>query len=172
MRSKSFDGMACSAAGVLDAMGDRWGILILRDIGFGVHRYEDLRKSTGVTNATLTSRLRHLEENGLVERCEYQSSPTRYEYHLTARGRDVSVVIFALVQTGDKWAITGDDGPPVRFINKATGSAIKLTLVDEKSGERVLMRDVRPKVGPGADKLARWRVSMFDADLKSRQGAA
>ena len=48
MRSKSFEGMACSIAGVLDAVGDRWAILILRDLSLGLSKYEDLRKSTAV----------------------------------------------------------------------------------------------------------------------------
>ncbi len=68
MRSKSFDGMACSIAGVLDALGDRWAVLILRDLSLGLSRYEDLRRSTGVTHATLSDRLKHLEEKQLIDR--------------------------------------------------------------------------------------------------------
>ena len=49
MRSKSFEGMACSIAGVLDAVGDRWAVLILRDLSLGLSKYEELRRSTGVT---------------------------------------------------------------------------------------------------------------------------
>jgi len=59
MRSKSFDGMACSIAGVLEAIGDRWAVLILRDLSLGLSRYDDLRRSTGITNATLSDRLKH-----------------------------------------------------------------------------------------------------------------
>ena len=53
--------MTCSIAGVLEAIGDRWAVLILRDLSLGLRRYEDLRHSTGVTNATLSDRLKHLE---------------------------------------------------------------------------------------------------------------
>ena len=80
MRSKSFKGMACSIAGTLEAIGDRWAVLILRDLMFGLSKYEDLRRSTGVTHATLSDRLRHLEENELIDRRRYQSNPERYEY--------------------------------------------------------------------------------------------
>ena len=55
--------MACSIAGALEAIGDRWAVLILRDLGFGLSRYEDLRRSTGATHATLSDRLRHLEDS-------------------------------------------------------------------------------------------------------------
>src|SRR6185295_12403935 len=114
MKSKSFDGMVCSIAGVLEAVGDRWAVLILRDLSLGLSRYEDLRRSTDVTNATLSDRLRHLEENELIERRQYQSNPARYEYGLTPKGRDIILVIQALAQVGDKWAVAGA-GPPLKF---------------------------------------------------------
>lgn len=76
MKSKGFEGMACSIAGVLAAIGDRWAVLILRDLSFGLSKYEDLRRSTGVTNATLSDRLKHLEENALIERRRYQVNPS------------------------------------------------------------------------------------------------
>ncbi|WP_047474004.1 winged helix-turn-helix transcriptional regulator, partial [Delftia sp. ZNC0008] len=92
MRSKSFEGMACSIATTLEAVGDRWAMLVLRDLMLGLSRYDDLRKSTDITNATLTDRLRQLEQSGLVERRLYQSGPDRYEYLLTPKGRDLSLV--------------------------------------------------------------------------------
>src|SRR5215510_4994655 len=161
MRSKSFDGMVCSIAGVLDALGDRWAFLIMRDISLGLSRYEDLRRSTDVTHATLSDRLKHLEENGLIERRRYQTNPERFEYLLTAKGRDVILVIQALAQVGDKWQITGKDGPPLKFINRHSGRAAKVALVDEKSGEVLRLRDIRPQAGPGADDLVRWRLTKF-----------
>lgn len=162
MRSKTFEGMVCSVAGVLAAVGDRWGMLIIRDISLGLHRYEDLRKSTHITNATLTDRLRHLEQNNLIERRPYQSRPTRYEYILTARGSDLAMVIMALAQVGDSWAVTGQEGPPLIFTNRLTGQPVKLALVDESTGEPVRLRDVHPQAGPGADDLTLWRLSKFE----------
>jgi DNA-binding HxlR family transcriptional regulator len=162
MRSKSFEGMTCSIAGVLDAVGDRWAMLILRDLSLGLSKYEELRKSTGVTHATLSDRLGHLEESELIERRQYQTGPDRYEYILTRRGWDVVLVIQALAQVGDKWAITGDAGPPLRFINKNSGRPVKVALIDDRSGEVVRLRDVRPQAGPGADDLVRWRLTKFD----------
>ena len=100
MKSKSFDGMTCSIAGVLEAIGDRWAVLILRDLSLGLSRYEDLRHSTGVTNATLSDRLNHLEDHELIERRRYQTNPERYEYVLTAKGRDTILVMQALLQVG------------------------------------------------------------------------
>lgn len=160
MRSKSFQGMTCSIAGVLDAVGDRWALLILRDLSLGLRKYEELRKSTGVTHATLSDRLKHLEDNELIERRRYQARPDRYEYLLTRRGTDMILVLQALAQVGDKWAVTGD--APLKFINGNSGHPVKLALVDVKSGELVRLQDVRPQAGPGADDLVRWRLTKFD----------
>jgi DNA-binding HxlR family transcriptional regulator len=161
MRSKSFEGMACSIAGVLEAIGDRWAVLMLRDLSLGLSKYEDLRKSTGVTNATLSDRLKHLEDNELIERRLYQTHPERYEYFLTAKGRDIILVIQALAQVGDKWAVSGDAGPPLRFIDRKTGHLVKLAMVDRETGQRVRTQDLLPQEGPGADDLVRWRLTHF-----------
>lgn len=159
MKSKGFEGMACSIAGVLAAIGDRWAVLILRDLSFGLSKYEDLRRSTGVTNATLSDRLKHLEENELVERRRYQVNPERYEYILTRKGRDTVLLTQALVQVGDKWGVSGRAGPPLKFTNRKTGGAVKLAMVDQDTGETVQLNDLQPQPGPGADDLVRWRLT-------------
>jgi DNA-binding HxlR family transcriptional regulator len=161
MKSKSFEGMACSIAGVMEAIGDRWAVLILRDLSLGLSRYEDLRRSTDVTNATLSNRLKHLEDHELVERRQYQTNPERYEYVLTAKGRDTTLVLQALLQVGDKWAVSGDAGPPLRFVDRKTGHPVKLARVDNETGQLVRLQDVQPQAGPGADELVRWRLTHF-----------
>jgi DNA-binding HxlR family transcriptional regulator len=168
MRSKNFEGMRCSIAGVLDAVGDRWAMLVLRDLGLGLCRYDDLRKSTGVTHATLSDRLKHLEANALIERRLYQTRPDRYEYVLTRKGADMILVIQALAQVGDKWQIAGDKGPPLKFVNRNSRRPVRLALVDEKSGEVVRLRDVRPQAGPGADDLVRWRLAKFESRISKQ----
>jgi DNA-binding HxlR family transcriptional regulator len=160
MRSKSFKGMACSIAGALEAIGDRWAVLILRDLMFGLSKYEDLRRSTGVTHATLSDRLRHLEENELIDRRRYQSNPERYEYVLTRKGRDTVLLAHALLQIGDKWAVT-EHGPPIRLIDRKSGRAVKVALVDAEADAPVGLADIVPSEGPGADDLARWRLMHF-----------
>ena len=161
MRSKSFDGMACSIAGALEAIGDRWAVLILRDLALGLSKYEELRRSTDVTNATLSDRLKHLEDNELIERRRYQVNPERFEYILTQRGRDTILITHALAQVGDKWAVAGTAGPPLKFVSRKTGHEVKLALVDRETGERVRSSDVRPQEGRGADDLVRWRLEHF-----------
>lgn len=161
MRSKSFDRMACSIAGALEAIGDRWAVLILRDLSLGLSRYEELRRSTGVTNATLSDRLKHLEDNELIERRRYQVNPERYKYILTPKGWDTTLVMQALAQVGDKWAVSGNAGPPLRFVDRKTGHAIKLAMVNKVTGQHVRAKDILPQEGPGADELVRWRLTHF-----------
>ena len=77
--------MRCSIAGALELIGDRWSLLVIRDLSLGLRRYEDLRVSTGIPAATLAARLKHLEAKGIVERVRYQKRPPRDEYMLTVK---------------------------------------------------------------------------------------
>jgi DNA-binding HxlR family transcriptional regulator len=158
MQLKEFDGMTCSMALVMGALVDRWGALIMRDLILGLRRYDDLKRSTEATHATLSDRLKKLEANGLVERRQYQSRPDRYEYVPTRMGRDIGLVIHAMAQVGDKWNLAGLEGPPLRFVDRHSGHAVKLALVDTTTGMRIAGRDLRIEPGPGADAAMRLRL--------------
>lgn len=159
MRSKGFEGMVCPVAGVMATIGDRWGLLILRDLVLGLRRYDDFRRSSGVTNATLSDRLKHLEANGLVERSLYQSNPERFEYGLTDKGRQVALAISVLAQIGNGWDIAGAAGPALRFVNRHSGADVALRFVDQATGRALSTADVAIEAGPGADDLMRWRLA-------------
>lgn len=159
MRSKGFDGMVCSIAGVTAAIGDRWGLLILRDLVFGLSRYDDLRRSSGVTNATLSDRLKHLEANGLVERRPYQRNPERFDYLLTPRGRQIAPLMVLLSQIGDGLDVSGAPAPPLKFVNRKTGADVRWGFIDQNTGESLGGQDIAFEEGPGADDLMRWRLS-------------
>ena len=158
MRSKGFEGMVCSIADVMGAIGDRWGMLIMRDLLLGLRRYDDLRQSTGITNATLSDRLKALEQNGLVERRRYQARPDRYEYLPTARGRDLALMLQAMVQIGDKWNLGDLDGPPLRFVDARSGHGLKLALVDDENDAPIKAQPIKVEPGKGADELMKWRL--------------
>jgi hypothetical protein len=97
----------------------------------------------------------------LIDRRRYQVNPERYEYVLTRKGRDSILLLQALAQVGDKWAVSGDAGPPLEFVNRKTGSAVKLAMVDTETGQRVRADELLPQAGPGADELVRWRLTHF-----------
>jgi DNA-binding HxlR family transcriptional regulator len=98
----------CPIAATLDLVGDKWSLLIIRDIGlFDRHRNKDFQNSDeGIPTNILANRLKRLTEIGLLEKRLYQERPPRYEYHLTELGRALLPVLGAMA----KWAtdhITG-----------------------------------------------------------------
>lgn len=159
MRSKSFSGMTCSIAGALEAVGDRWGFLLLRDLLLGLSRYDEFLASTGIPAQTLADRLRHLEASGLVIRRPYQERPPRDEYALTPKGRDFWVTVNALREWGDRWGAHGAEGPPLELIDVGSGRRLRLALVDAGTGACVAPERAVARAGPGADALVAYRLS-------------
>jgi DNA-binding HxlR family transcriptional regulator len=92
----------CSIADALDVVGERWSLLVLRELAFGVHRFQDIQVNTGAPRETLALRLRKLEETGIIERRRYSDHPPRDEYLLTAAGRDLAPVLAALREWGER----------------------------------------------------------------------
>ena len=151
MKIRSFSGMRCSIAGALELIGDRWSLLVIRDLSFGLSRYDDLRASTGIPAATLVARLKHLTAAGIVERIRYQERPPRDEYRLTSKGRDLWKVSVALREWGDRWDATGLGAPPIEMVDRQTGRPVTLALVDAMTGEVLPLERARLRPGPGAD---------------------
>jgi DNA-binding HxlR family transcriptional regulator len=107
--ARTLDGpRECAIADALELVGDRWSLLVLREIGFGVRRFKDIRINTGAPPETLTNRLRQLEEGGVIERQRYCERPPRDEYVLTAAGKDILPVLRALRRWGEKHAARQD----------------------------------------------------------------
>lgn len=90
----------CSIADALNVVGEKWSLLVIRELFLGVRRFNDIAANTGAPRDILTARLRRLEELGVIERQEYSERPPRYEYRLTDAGKDLRPVIMALKQWG------------------------------------------------------------------------
>ncbi len=91
----------CPIASLLDIVGDKWTLLVVRDLFAGRTRYADLmRNPEGIATNILADRLKRLELMGLVERRRYQHKPPRDEYLLTAAGRELEDVLRACMQWG------------------------------------------------------------------------
>lgn len=159
MKPKSFAGMRCSIAGALELIGDRWALLVIRDLSLGLRRYDDLRASTGIPAATLAARLKHLIASGIVERVRYHERPPRDEYRLTRKGRDLWKVSVALREWGDRWDASGFGAPTVETIDRETGRSLKLALVDAETGVAVPLDRIELRPGPGADDTMRRLLS-------------
>ena len=91
----------CPVETTLLLIGDKWTVLILRDLMTGTTRFGELQRSiTGVSQKVLTEKLRRMEENGLVTREVFPESPPRVEYTLTDLGRSLSPILDALENWG------------------------------------------------------------------------
>jgi DNA-binding HxlR family transcriptional regulator len=99
--AKTYD-QECPVARTLDLIGERWTILILRDLLLkGTRRFQDLQESlTGVAPNTLSARLKAMESQGLITRRQYSDHPPRLEYQLTERGKSLGPVLGALRDWG------------------------------------------------------------------------
>lgn len=106
----------CAIANTLDIVGDRWTLLIVRDLLFRDDlRYADLASADeAIPTNTLAARLRHLEDAGIVQRTPYSDKPPRHSYRLTDRGRSLGPVVEAIAD----WGVTNLPGtrrrlPPI-----------------------------------------------------------
>lgn len=92
----------CPIARALSVVGDRWTLLILRELIMGVRRFDELQAQTGMSSHLLSTRLKRMEQDGIVERRLYSKKPPRYEYLQTAKGKDLDPVILMLRSWGMK----------------------------------------------------------------------
>jgi DNA-binding HxlR family transcriptional regulator len=94
----------CFIADALELVGDRWSLLVLRELAFGVRRFNDIQRHTGAPRDRLADRLRRLTEAGVISRRPYSEHPPRYEYVLTPAGEALMPVLTALRQWGQQYA--------------------------------------------------------------------
>jgi DNA-binding HxlR family transcriptional regulator len=94
----------CAVAAGLDVFGDRWTLLIIRDIGlFGRHRFKDFQDAgEGFPTNILSQRLKDMVQAGLLEKIPYQNNPPRFEYHLTAAGKELLPILKSLAEWSDR----------------------------------------------------------------------
>ena len=108
----------CPVARTLNIVGDRWTILVLRDLSWGRRRFSKLLESLGGISANLLSdRLKRLEESGMVDRVFYSDHPPRAEYRLTAKGKAFVPVLVAMRAYGEEWEPNNE---PSRAANGST----------------------------------------------------
>jgi len=91
----------CSVTDALALVGDRYSLLVIREISYGCRRFTDLLEQIGCSREALTARLRRLEGVGIIERRRYSERPQRYEYHLTEAGTELRSIVLALKEWGD-----------------------------------------------------------------------
>ncbi len=139
----------CSIARTLDVVGEWWTPLILRDAFRGTTRFDDFQASLGMARSVLTSRLRKLTDQGILQRHAYCEHPPRYEYKLTEKGLALFPVIAAMLHWGDTWAPT-PAVPPVVFIHDTCGNVTQPMLTCPHCNGEVTTGNTRSAPGPGS----------------------
>ena len=134
--------LPCPVAKTLDIVGDRWTLLVVRDLlMLGPRKYVDLAQSLkGIAPNVLSDRLKVLEAHGLIEREFYEQHPPRALYKLTKKGADLSMVLQALLNWGNKYLYDG-----VAAVHEPCGHETKVVTYCEQCDERVPGRELSMK---------------------------
>lgn len=150
-----FDTEQCSVQRTLAVIGEKWTMLLIRDCANGVHRFDDLRRHVGLSEAVLADRLRTLVSQGIFETREYQEpgQRKRREYRLTAKGWDLFPVLIALMQFGDKH-LAPEGGEAWQVQHKACSHQVVAEVRCTHDGQLLTPRDTHSVPGPGARPLA------------------
>lgn len=146
MLNRDYEGQNCSIARALEVVGERWTLLIIRDIVLGRRRFDELQESLGIARNVLTTRLNRLVDEGILERVVYSERPTRFEYRLTKKGRDLNLALAGLRQWGDAYL---SEKPPTILRRRADGKQVIAALVP-KGTKALRFDEVEVVPGPGA----------------------
>ena len=138
MLRRDYTGQDCSIARTLELVGDRWTLLIVRDVSLGRGRFDELADSLGVATNVLTDRLNRLVDDGIFTREPQPERSDRFEYRLTDKGRELRVVLLALMEWGDRHI---SPKPPHVARRQDDQSPITVALVD-RNGQRVDPKDI------------------------------
>jgi DNA-binding HxlR family transcriptional regulator len=157
-----YPGQICSVAKSLEVIGERWSLLIVRDVMNGNRRFGEIQNSLGVARNVLSARLQRLVDEGILERRAYQESPPRHEYFLTEKGLDLWPALIALVHWGDKYS-AGPEGPPRLIVHKECGGEVSERGSCTACGKVLTARDARQVAGPGFEAALAAAESESDA---------
>ena len=136
-------------------LGERWTVVVLREVFLGVRRFDDIRRHAGIPRQVLTNRLAMLVEHGILERRPYQESGarTRHEYRLTPRGQELQPILLAISQWGDRH-LADPAGPPITFVHRDCDEPVHVELRCEAGHVVDEPREVTGRRGPGARPFA------------------
>jgi DNA-binding HxlR family transcriptional regulator len=131
----------CSIANTLSVIGEKYSLLVLREVFYGVRRFNDIARNTGAPRDVLTARLNHLVEAGVLEKVPYSQRPLRHKYVPTQAGRELQAVLFTLMAWGDRHL---SDRPPVVF-EHSCGADFDPTVVCGACGEKIGPHSLDPR---------------------------
>jgi DNA-binding HxlR family transcriptional regulator len=126
MRHAELAEKECAVARTWAVIGERWTMMILRELFRGAHRFEDIQEKLQLGRNILADRLQVLVTEGVLERRLYQDRPPRHDYHLTAKGEDLYPVLLAVLRWGNRYMV---EEPPLKLMHKACGHMVDPVVV-------------------------------------------
>lgn len=158
MTRTSLKTMNCSLAQTAEILGDRWSLLIVRDVFHGVNSFSKFLKNLGIARNVLSERLEKLVVNGVLERRQAKPGVERYTYHFTPAGEDFVPVLIAMVQWGDKWVV-GEHKKPMELVDSQSWLPIMPIKLQSQTGESLNIDQIGFQPGPGAEP---WMDGLFE----------
>ena len=144
-------------AQTLDVVGEWWTLLVVREAFLGARRFSEFEANLGISKNILAKRLDHLVERGVLARVDVGEHGTHYEYELTKMGKDLTSVMTALRQWGDRW-LAGAGNESLVVYDRRTGRPIPRLRVRGEDGQLLGPADMEIRPGPGATKETRARL--------------
>jgi|SRR6266511_1967723 DNA-binding HxlR family transcriptional regulator len=141
----------CTIGRAMEILGEKWTVVVLREVFNGIRRFDDMRERTGIPRQVLANRLASLVENGLLRREPYREpgARERHEYRLTRKGFDIYPVLIAVKAWGDRYLVD-PEGPPLEFVHRDCGAEVHGEIHCDAGHRLAEPRDVLPRPGPGA----------------------
>jgi DNA-binding HxlR family transcriptional regulator len=141
----------CTIARAMAILGEKWTVVVLRDVFTGVRRFDEMRERTGIPRQVLTNRLATLVDVGILRRVPYREpgARERHEYRLTDKGFDLYPMLVALREWGDRY-LADPEGPALATVHRDCGSEVGVALRCTDGHELMSPRDVLPRPGRGA----------------------
>jgi DNA-binding HxlR family transcriptional regulator len=135
----------------MEVLGEKWTIVVLREVFTGVRRFDQMRERTGIPRQVLANRLTMLVDAGILRRVPYQDAGARarHEYRPTEKGFDLYPVLVAVREWGDKY-LADPEGPPLRTVHRECGADVHLQMRCADGHDIDTPREVVPRPGPGA----------------------
>src|SRR5580698_3050805 len=149
VKRTSFETAGCPVARSLDALGDWWSLLIIRDAFLGIRRFGEFQRNIGLTKNILTVRLRTLVEHGILKTAPASDGSAYQEYVLTPKGRGVFPVLVALRQWSEEFSAHAD-GFATLLVDRAKGRPVRKLELRAQDGRLLGNGDIELKPNAGA----------------------
>jgi DNA-binding HxlR family transcriptional regulator len=141
----------CTIGRAMEILGEKWTVVVLREVFNGIRRFDDMRLRTHIPRQVLTNRLASLVAHGLLRREPYQEpgARVRHEYRLTPQGFDLYPMFVALAEWGNRY-LADPEGPPLEFAHRECGEQVHVEVLCADGHPITDNRQVVPRPGPGA----------------------